>query len=236
MKKIIIFLVILMLVVGCKGKEDIGPPEIDALLFKEEYESLNNRETNYNNTNYRALNINENNPFIYKTANEILEMINSNETFVVYFGFPSCPWCRSIIPSLIDVSKDLNIDTIYYVDIKDIRDTLELDDNNNIVTTKEGTKDYYELLKKLDEVLDDYTLTTKDDKEIKTNEKRIYAPNIIAIIEGTATKITTGISNKQTDAFMELTEEIKKDSYNQIKCTIECVTEEKKVCTIDKKC
>ena len=163
-------------------------------------------------------------------------MMEDEESFVVYFGFSSCPWCRSIIETLLEVSNELDIKNIYYVDVKDIRDVLKLDDNNEVITSKEGTDDYYKLLDKLSNVLDDYTLTDKEGNEISTNTKRIYAPNIVAIVDGIATKMTTGISDKQTDAYMELSDEIKNDSYDMIKCTLECLKEEVKVCTMDKKC
>lgn len=233
MKKIIIFIVIFTLLLGCSNNDK---KEVDAIKFKKEYESLNNEETSYGNNAYRELDIDEENPFIYKSAKDIVKMIDNKETFVVYFGFSSCPWCRSVIENLINVSSDLGIDYIYYVDVLEIRDTLKLDDNNEIITSKEGTDDYYKLLEKLDNVLDDYTLTTKDGKEVNTNEKRIYAPNIISVVDGVPTKMTTGISDLQTDAYMELTEEMIDESYDKINCTIECAVEKNNVCMSDKKC
>lgn len=225
---------IIFTLVGCSSKVEV---KTDALKFKEEYEKLNGEKTSYEDYYYRSLDIESDNPIIYKGAKEILDMIDEEETFAVYFGFSSCPWCRSVISTLIEVADDLEIDTIYYVDVKDIRDIKEIDSNGNIVTTKEGTDDYYKLLDKLENVLDDYTITDKDGIEVSANEKRIYAPNIVAIVDGVATKMTTGISDLQENAYMELTDEIEEDSYNMIKSTIECIKEEKAICTNDgKKC
>jgi len=234
MKKIIMIIVTLLLLVGCSKEKEV---ETDALKFKKEYESLNNEKTSYGDYYYRSINIDSDNPIIYKSANEVLKMIDNKETFALYFGFSDCPWCRSVIETLLEVSNDLDINNIYYVDIKNIIDILELDDNNNIITTKEGSKDYYKLLDKLSNVLDDYTLTSNDGNEVNTNTKRIYAPNIVAVVDGVATKMTTGISDKQIDAFMELSDEIKNESYDMIKCTLECLKEEKAICTNNsKKC
>lgn len=61
-------------------------------------------------------------------------------------------------------------------------------------------------------VLENYTLTTSTVEVLETREKRIYAPS-----------------------FMKLTEEIKKESDEKIKCAIECVVQEEKVCK-SKKC
>ena len=233
MKKIIILIIILGTTLGCSSKEEVVT---DSIKFKNEYEELNNEKTSYGDYYYRSLDIDSENPIIYKSASEVLEMIDNKESFAIYFGFSSCPWCRSIIETLLEVSNELDINNIYYVDVKDIRDVLKLNDNNEITTSKEGASDYYKLLDKLSNVLDDYTLTTKDGNEVNTNTKRIYAPNIVAIVDGVATKMTTGISDKQTDAYMELSNEIKKESYDMLKCTLECLKEEVKVCTMDKKC
>lgn len=233
MKKMIILIIILGTMLGCSSKEEVVT---DSIKFKNEYEELNNEKTSYGDYYYRSLDIDSDNPIIYKSASEVLEMIDNKESFAIYFGFSSCPWCRSIVETLLEVSNELDINNIYYVDVKDIRDVLKLDDNNEIITSKEGTDDYYKLLDKLGNVLDDYTLTDKEGNEISTNTKRIYAPNIVAIVDGVATKMTTGISDKLTDAYMELSGEIKNDSYDMIKCTLECLKEEKTVCTMDKKC
>lgn len=231
MKRILMFITVLFLLVGCNDKKET---KSDAMKFKEEYESLNGEE--FNDNTYRELAINKDNPFIYKSADDIIEMIDNNETFIVYFGFNSCPWCRSIISTLIEVTDNLDIDTIYYVDVREIRDTKEIDSDGNIATTKEGTYGYYKLLSKLDSVLDEYTITNRDGVDVSANEKRIYAPNVVAVVDGVATKMTTGISDLQENAYMELTDEIKEESYDKIKCTIECVVEEKAICTVDKKC
>ena len=65
------------------------------------------------------------------------------------------------------------------------------------------------------DVLNDYVIYNGDE-EINTNAKRIYAPNIVKIEKGKAIGLTEGISDKQTDGYMTLTSEIKKDSYNKI--------------------
>ena len=131
MKKIsvsLIFLIILS-ITGCKKS--------DAISFKEEYEKLNRTKSESGKT-IRTISIDKNNPMIYKTEDDIVEMINNKETFIVYFGFAKCPWCRSILPNLLKVAKDLNINKIFYVDIFNIRDTQEINEEGEIITTKKG--------------------------------------------------------------------------------------------------
>ena len=233
MKKVLIVIIMLIMLVGCSTTK---VNKTDAILFKEEYESLNNEKTEYGDFYYRELNIDEENPFIYKEASDIIEMIENKETFAVYFGFSSCPWCRSVISSLVEVSNNLSISTIYYVDVKEIRDILKIDVAGKIVIEKEGTNDYNKLLEKISNVLDDYILTDKEGNDVNTGKKRIYAPNIVAVVDGVATNMTTGISDAQTDAYMDITDKIKTESIDKIKCTIECVVKEKAVCMTDKKC
>ena len=211
MKKIfnlgIILILVLSLVGACSKKEEEKQLS-DAEKFKEEYESVNGK-TNDNGKDYRNLDISIDNPIVYKSAAEVIDMINNKETFIVYFGYNTCPWCRSVIATLFDVAKNNYVDKIYYVDIHDIRDTLELDDDDKTVkTSKEGSEDYYKLLEVLDNVLEDYTLTNSKGKTIKTNEKRIFAPNVVSIVKGEAKALDTGISSKQKDGYMELTEEM----------------------------
>lgn len=228
MKKIISILLIVVLMIsvtGCVISNDIK----DSEKFKEEYESQNGKKSKSGKEN-RKVSISEDNPFVYTTAEEISKKMDNKETFIVYFGFSTCPWCRSIIEELIKCAKDSKVDKIYYVDVLDIRDTKELDEEGNIKTTKEGTKGYKELIDKMSNVLSDYT-TTKEGKEISLEEKRIYAPNVIAVVNGKATKLEEGISEDLKDPYMELTDEMKKYTYNSFKCIFKCLEEAETVCT-----
>jgi len=208
----------------------------DASKFKEEYEGLNGKKNESNGKEYRTLEIDEDNSFVYKGVGDIVQMIDEGETFIVYFGFASCPWCRSIIEPFMEAVDDLEIYPVYYVDIKEVRDTLEISKNGEVVTLKDGTEEYYQLLDRLDFVLEDYVLINDDGKEVKTGEKRIYAPNIVSIVNGEAVGLTDGVSDSQSDPYMELTEEMKEESYDKIKCSIECVVDNKEVCSAKAKC
>lgn len=224
----VFFISLILIIAGCSFKVP------DSVKFKNEYESLN--DSKIEGRIVRNVDINKNNPFVYSNAEEVAKKIEKKETLAVYFGFKECPWCRSIIESLIEVSNDLGLEEIYYVDVKDIRDTMKINDDGKVENDKKGTIGYYQLLKLLNNVLDDYTLTNKDNKGISVNEKRIYAPTIVSIVNGKAEGMTTGISDTQTDAYMELTDEIKKETYNKFKCVLECIVENNNSCSIDKKC
>lgn len=230
---VVIALIIVLIITGCsyEKKDKID----DALRFKEEYESINGDVVEGTDYKVRELTIPEDNPIVYAEANDIISMMDNNETFVVYFGFSSCPWCRSVLPILLDVAEESNIEKIYYVDVKDIRDKLEINEDGEVVTVKEGSEGYIGLLNRLDDVLDDYTLEYNG-KEVETDEKRIYAPNIVSVVNGKAKELETGISDDQNNPYMELTEDMKKDTYNKFKCSIKCVLENKNSCSSKHAC
>jgi hypothetical protein len=208
--------------------------QTDGIKFKEEYEKLNGKK-NDQGKKYREITIDSKNKMVYKTTEEVLNLIDKKKSFVLYFGFDTCPWCRSVVPTLASISKELNQE-VYYIDVKDIRDTFELDDDNKPKLVKKGSKDYSKLLEKLEPVLEDYTLTDSDNNEIKVGEKRIYAPSIVSVIDGKAKELTTGISDKQTDGYMKLTKEMEKDTYNKIKKVLKQVSDKNNTCYLDKGC
>ena len=199
----------------------------DAYKFKKEYESLNGKRSESGKT-YRTLNISKNNRIKYSTAKEIVEKMDKNESFIVYFGFAKCPWCRSMVENLLDLADEYDTD-IYYVDVLDIRNTIELKDGR-VVTTKKGDKYYLKLLLKLDNVLSDYVLETENKNELNTGEKRIYAPNVVAVVQGKAEKMVEGVSTDLKDPYGTITNKMKKDSIGQLKCIFKCM-EEAGICT-----
>ena len=224
MKKIeviVILLISVFLLTECVDKNS------DAYKFKKEYESINN-EANGKGNKYREVSISTDNPFIYQTPEELLERVNNKESFVVYFGFKECPWCRSIIEELIKASKDKNVDKIYYVDVLHIRDVKELDENGDIKVIEDGNAAYLQLIEKFSNVLDDYTLN-----DVNVGEKRIYAPNIIAVSNGKAIQLETGISEELNDPYSKLTNKMKKYSYNKFKCLFKCLEEASITCKKD---
>ena len=210
--------------------------ENDALRFKREYEKLNGVVREKDKQTTRTIKIAKDNPFIYQNEEDIIKRIDNKETFAVYFGFADCPWCRSVVPTLVDVARDMKVDVIYYVDVKDIRNTVEVNDDGEIIITKEGSDGYKQLLEKLNQVLKDYTLRDKNAKEVYTGLKRIYAPSLIVVSYGEAEVLETGISSLETNAFMELTDEMIKETYDTSKTALEKLNGDGGVCVPDTGC
>lgn len=175
----------------------------DAVTFKKEYEALNNRVNPNNNKLYPEVSISNDNPVKYSSYDEIFEVLKSG-TGVIYLGFPECPWARNLVPVMLSAAKEVEIDTIYYLNIKDDRDVLMLNENGDIITEKEGNKKYFELVEKLDSILDDYILTDNDGKSVSTGKKRIYTPLLIFVKNGKIIAHHTDTVDSQTDPYVAL--------------------------------
>ena len=188
-----------------KKEETILDAVTDASKFKMEYESLNGKLNEKDDVLYKTVQISENNKFVYKNEEEIINILE-NKSGIIYFGFKSCPWSRNMVEALDKAAQEKNINAIYYLDIENIRDSLSLDENNKIVTEKEGNSNYYKLLKLLDAYLEDYILTSEDGSSIKINEKRLYAPTVIAVSNGDVIGIHTKTLDTQENPYQTLNE------------------------------
>lgn len=182
----------------------------DALKFKEEYEALNGTVV-YEDIKYSNLDISENNPIKYSNYDEIIDVIE-NKSGIIYLGFPECPWCRSALPVLFDVAKDNDINTIYYLNILNDRDSYVVEDGELVYETdedgneKKGVEGYFKLLEALDEHLTDYVISYEDE-EYETGEKRIYAPTVIFVRDGEVLGLHVSTVESQKSGFDKMTDE-----------------------------
>lgn len=165
----------------------------DAQKFKEEYEKINGRKTSDNET-YNELNINENNPMVYISLEELVDIINTENEAYIYISSSFCPYCRATVETLLNVAKDLNIDKIYYYD-----------------DTKQSQSDQYDnMLEKLEE---------KGVNFINKDGKRKWGvPLILKIKNGQVISETRGTSyqlNEGQSKYDSLTEDQKKQVYDR---------------------
>ncbi|MGI6695790.1 MAG: hypothetical protein ACOX6O_06070 [Christensenellales bacterium] len=106
MKRIIgLFLVFLVMAFSSALSEDTPAQPVEQPLFSEQ-------------ADMGALGIDGDHRFTRATLESIIASIESKETFLVFFGYHSCAWCRSIAPILHDVSQENQIE-IRFVDIMD---------------------------------------------------------------------------------------------------------------------
>ena len=188
----------------------------DGERFQYEYESVNGKRDDYGEK-MRNLSISAENPMVYESYEGVIERIEGKETFVVYFGYAKCPWCRGAMEAILNSAKQCNVNTIYYVDVYNSRDLYELKDGN-AVQKKKGENGYVRLLTLLENVLSDYELANEDGTLLNVGEKRIYAPNLIVVKEGKPIGIAAD-SSLFTDPYGTITEEISLDMqkiYNEL--------------------
>lgn len=169
----------------------------DADRFKNEYESLNGKDTGYDGKKYTAISIPKDNPIEYVDYTRVKQTLMSG-TGVIYFGFPECPWCRSLVPVLIDAADEYGIDNIMYFNNKSERNAMHLDDDGNVVIDSEGTEDYKELL----DLLGDYASVYKglDDESIK----RLYFPTVVFVKDGEIVYFHEDTVDSQEDPYVML--------------------------------
>lgn len=208
----------------------------DALKFKEEYESLNDK-LNSDGNSYNNVEIPENNPIKYITVKEAINIIKNGEG-VIYFGVNWCPWCRNAVGVLLDAASNKMLDTIYYLDMDKVRNKFSVVDGKitKIQVEQDG---YYELLDLLDEVLskDTYKITDSDGNVYDTNEKRIYMPFVIAVKNGKILNnhISTVELNDNQNEYSYLTDEQKNELFKIYIKIIESIELEDS-CGIDTNC
>lgn len=206
---IIFILLIFMTCIGIlvfKEKKEETITNSEAIIFKNEYESLNNIVNENNGKTYKELNIGSSNPVDILSEEEAVSMLQDG-TGIIYMGFPECPWCRNMVPVLLRTLENMNIDKLYYLNIKEIRDTLVLNEKNKAMVTREGTQSYYKMLEIMDDVLEPYYLVNNKGKQVDTKEKRIYAPTVVFVKEGKILGIHVSTVDSQTDPYEDLTKE-----------------------------
>lgn len=167
MKKVVVVLMSVLLLVGC-GKSDTQK-------FKEEYEALNG------NNNLITISIDTDAKIIYSNAKKTVSILE-NGTGIIYFGFPSCPWCRNALPVLIEAAKENDL-PIYYMNPSSLRGS------NN--------KHYLKIMS----ILDNYLETNEEGKKV------LYVPDIYFIKDGKIVGHHLGTIESQKNPTIPLEEE-----------------------------
>lgn len=188
-------------------------PKTDPIKFKEEYETLNGKLNAAGTKVYSDLKLSKTNTVKYGSEEAIIDLIK-NGTGVVYFGFPTCPWCRTMVPVLLELAEEENV-LVHYLNISGIRSSYVLEEDETKAKLEYvGTDNYYILLELLDSYLEDYTLTNKAGEKIKTGEKRLFAPTVVFVKEGEIVGVHVGTVDSQEDPYVALTKEQKSELKN----------------------
>jgi predicted bacteriocin transport accessory protein len=199
MKKVLI-LIIFLLLIGCTAKEssvnnnldskdnnpiendskDDNPIENDIEKMKEEYESLNGTSVEVTIDSKASLK--------YLDSSEIIDFVK-NSTGILYIGYPTCPWCRNIIPVLLNVGINNN-ETIYYVNSKKLKQD-DIDVYNELIN-----------------LLGDYLRVDSQGNKV------LYVPDVYFIKDGKIVGHHLGSVSSQTNPKELLNDEQKQELYN----------------------
>lgn len=164
------------------------------LTFKAEYEALNDNE-------HPHMNVPEKLNIHILSFDQTQAMLNSGSG-ILFFWFPSCPWCRNLLPELFAAMEKSNVKDLYYFNPKELRDQKELVEGK-IVVKKESTPEYDRLLNKLDEILPEY-------KGLNNPKiKRLYVPTVLVIKDGKVVNHHFETLPEQTDPHTPLTSDQK---------------------------
>lgn len=207
-------LAVVLIVSACAKQPNIKDPEPEnkdaAIAFAKEYNDLNGKTNPNNGKEYKTLEVKNENPIVLSSFAEINSLLKSG-TGVIYLGFPECPWCRTLLPVLLDVADQEYINTIYYLNVKELRDAKKLDEAGKVVTEKEGAEGYAEFLTLMDSHLDVYD--GLEDPSIK----RLYVPAVIFVKDGDVKLFHVGTVDSQEDPYQPLTTEQYQELYDMLK-------------------
>src|SRR5690606_5369192 len=162
------FGMISILFLGCTDIKD-QVRNTDAVINTEHVQHFKKELEDLNEKNDIVVSIPDSSRIVIADEDDILQLQNG----IVLFGWPSCPWFRNAVGPLLEYSLEEKA-TIYYLNIKDIRDFKELQDDE-VVTTEEGSAGYRAILEKFHDILNPYKALGID------SVKRISSPTVLFI-------------------------------------------------------
>ena len=146
----------------------------DSKKISKEFEKLNNSFAE-DEKEYPEVDITKN-KFVYTDVNEVIDIFNNKGDAVIFFGYPTCLYCRTAIQVLHDTSVNTEIDKILYLDVE------------------EKSSDYDVLLNYLNE----------DMKVVENDVEVIYSPLVLFIANGKIVSYHKGTLFSQYSPYSEL--------------------------------
>ena len=169
------------------SSEDAGVSSGDSDAFIEEYAELNGQSTQ-RGVPYLEVDIPEDHRFVPASEEEIRDRLDDGDG-VIYFGFPSCPWCRNAVGPLDEAAKDVDLE-INYVNPSTMRGQGQGARVDN---------SYYDLL--LDE-LGEFA----PEHPQRPGERTILVPLVATVVDGEVVAAHLGSAPSQTDPSQALTQ------------------------------
>jgi thiol-disulfide isomerase/thioredoxin len=185
--------------------------------FKTEYEALNGQTAQDGVHQYKALDFPDDALLNYVSFEDAMSLINDG-TGVLYLGFPECPWCRTLLPALVDAVKRAGYEgTVSCYNALDQRDVMSLDSAGRVVTEKEAAPEYAKLRDALYDYLGPYD--GLNDPSIH----RIYFPTTVFVRNGEILSVHLGTEDDQKSGYDALSPELYEQLVGELTSEIEAV-------------
>ena len=198
----------------------------DAIKFKNEYMSLNDKMDKDSNKVYVNVNISDNNTIKYISDEEAVKLLQTG-TGLIYFGTSTSIPCRLLVPILTDLAYQKK-ETVYYLDIAKIRSIYNIS-TEEITKIQDGSKNYYKILKLLDNYLQEYDLSNELKNIYNSFDKRLLMPTLVMVNNGEITGFYEGneisTNEKLTKEEKEKLESIINDLIDSKEDVISCTME-----------
>ncbi len=194
----------------------------DEIKFKNEYESLNDKEIE-DEIYLKNITIESDNNVKYIYDDEIINLL-TNGTNIIYLGWAESNYSRTILPELLSVLKENNIETLYYYNFKDLKSAYE---NNN-------DEKKIEIYEKIVEIIGEDIDTYYEEEDFLQGKKKIVAPLVIFVKNGHYIGMHSKSVESQTNSYMDLSKEQKQELQNIYRGYINLINQ--RTCELETAC
>lgn len=170
-----IVIIVLTIIGSTYALSEVVFKKSDNERIVDQYENLNNVASE-DGKKYPRVDISDYDNMKYISIDSVLDIFENNKDAVIYFGYPTCLYCRTAIQVLVDTAKNTELDTLYYLDVENRLDK------------------YDDLLK----VLGDNFVVEEN------GVKEVYSPLVIFVAKGQIVSYNKGTLFSQEDPYKEL--------------------------------
>ncbi len=159
--------------------------------FKTQFEFYNNVKYSNGTETYISVNIPTNNTVtILDSYSEAVSKLVSEDEFILYFGAPSCPYCREEVEALVQYGIDNDL-PIYYLDVFQLgRTEYEFNGKGTAYIQTNVNEEYERLLSSMNIEPTTEIMTNKDGEEISVSRVYTYAPSCYLVNNGVCKELT----------------------------------------------
>lgn len=158
--------------------EETAEDKDDSTLFIEEYTADNGTLDSSGLYMVQEIIMPEVAPFDYAEFDEVVGLLTEG-TGMLYLGFPRCPWCRALVPAMMDAWEQSGaVQPISYFNPRELRPLRSVDEEGNVITEKPADPMYDKLVELLYDHLNPFE--GSNDETIK----HIYVPMVVFVRDG----------------------------------------------------